>query len=220
MCGPWAIPIALMAAGSVAKYFGDEKAGHAQERAYEAERARQQQYTNQQQQSFQDSLGKVTKLTDPNATQDAVNKRDSVLSSAITPVDQGSYMPGSSSAPQLVADASAKAAAGTHERSSNLAKALAELGGTGDQMLTTNIGIGRNSQAIGQAGSLAAGSAAVLPSEMRAASYKGSTLRGLGSLAQMIGQAWLGASGGPAAIGGSSSGANSYGVLSQTGDIY
>lgn len=208
MCGPFAA-LALLAGGSIAKYIGDTQAQHAQQAAQDAERARQQQLTQRQQQAFQESVTKANSLADPNAETAAVDKRNTALQAALTPASaQADFLPGSSSAPQLVQDAGARTAADTHAYSSNLAQALARLSGTGDQLLTTNIGIGRDAGAIGQLADFKQGSADVLPAELRAAATKGALLRGLGGIAQSIGGAAAGGGGFGGGGGGIAAGAD------------
>lgn len=205
MCGPWAIPLALVAAGSVAKYFGNQQAQHARERTFSAERQRQQAMTEQQTARFQDSLDKTKDLLDKDKVAEAAQSREDALTANMIPEGQGAYLPGSSSAPNIVQTASDDAAAGSRERGQSLAHALAALGGTTDQLQGVNIGVGRDAQQIGQLGGFKAGSANVLDAEMRAAAHKGAFLRGIGGLAQTIGQAWLGASAGAGLVGGGGS---------------
>lgn len=195
MCFPFAIPLALMAAGTVANYFGEKQASHASENAFNSERDRQSNLSDQQTARFQDSLDKTQAMLDPAAVAAAANKREASLASAIVPASQtnAAYLPGSDSAPSVVATAADKAGEGSKATSLNLAHAIAALGGTGDQLQTLNTGIGRNSESIGQLGGFKAGSMGVLDSEMQAAAQRGSFLRGIGGLAQTIGGAWLGA---------------------------
>lgn len=195
MCLPL-IPLALAAAGTFASYMGQKSAERAQTRAYSAEHDRQEALTGQQTAHFQNSLDRTKGMLDPAAEAAATENRNSALSAAIVPQSaEGSYLPGSSSAPAVVAAASDKAGAKSDANSRSLAQALAALSSTGDQMQGLNIGVGRNSQNIGQLGGFKAGSMGVLDSEMKAAARKGATLRGLGGLAQQIGGAWLGAGG-------------------------
>lgn len=204
MCIPL-LPLALMAAGTFAKYLGEKKAERAREQTFNAERDRQKAMTDEQQARFQDSLGRTQDLLDPAMQQAAQQKRESSLASVIVPANaNGSYMPGSSSAPAIVAGAADKVNAEGAASSSQLARALAALGATGDQMQGLNIGIGRDAQQIGQIGGFKAGSAGVLDAEMQAAAQKGAFLRGIGGLAQTIGTAWMGAPSGSGAIAGAS----------------
>lgn len=216
MCGPWAIPLALIAAGSVSKYFGEKKAAHAQERSFNAEQQRQKELSGQQTARFQDSLDKTQELFDPAHRQAAADAREGALTAAIKPAGDsaGAYLPGSSSAPSVVHTAADVSQAGSRATSLNLAHALAAMGGTGDQLQAINTQIGRNSQGIGQIGSFKAGSAGVLDSELKAAAQKGAFLRGVGGLAQQVGQAWLGGSlggAGSSAVGSAGKGLSSIG---------
>lgn len=204
MCLPL-LPLALAAAGTVANFIGQKQAERASTRAFSSEHDRQEALTGRQTAHFQDSLDKTAGVLDPAAEAAATEKRNSALSAAIVPQSaEGNYLPGSSSAPAVVAAAADKAGAKSEANSRSLAHALAALSANGDQMQGLNIGIGRNSQEIGQLGGFKAGSIGVLDSEMKAAAQKGAFLRGIGGLAQQIGAAWLGASalGGGAAVGG------------------
>lgn len=193
MCLPL-LPLALAAAGSLASYIGQRKADKAQNKAFNTERDRQKDLGDQQTARFQDSLSKTEGMLDPAAVAAAANARETSLANAIVPTAQTAYLPGSSSAPTVVQDASVRAGEGSRATSLNLARTLAALGGTGDQLQALNTGIGRNHEAIAQLGTAKAGSLGVLDSEMKAAAQKGSTLRNLGGLAQTIGSAWLGSS--------------------------
>jgi hypothetical protein len=192
MCGPFAIPLALVAAGAGAQYFGEKKAEKARERTFMAERKRQNAITDEQIAAFRDSLARTEEAATPEAMQRAKDARESSLVAAIQPREsEASYLPGAASAPAIVATANDKAQASAGERSSSLASAIAALGGTGDQMQQLNIDIARNADAIGQGNSFKRGSLDVLNDEMRAAANKGRTLRTVGGLAQAVGQAWL-----------------------------
>lgn len=192
MCVPL-VPLALFAAGSAAKYFGAKQAERAKQNTYDAESARQKKMGDEQYARFQESLDRAQQMLTPEAQAAAAGQRESGLSAAIVPQGaNGSYMPGSSSAPSVVADATAAAGAKSAETSQSFARTLAALGATGDQMQGLNIGVGRNSQSIGQIGGFKAGSLGVLDAEMKAAAQKGAFLRGIGGLAQTIGKAWLG----------------------------
>lgn len=207
MCFPPAIIAATLAlGGSGLKYFGDKKAARAQEGVNKRERLRQQDMTLEQQSAFEDSLKKTGEVTDPAAMKAAADKRNDFLQASMGPASAlVNYLPGAKSAPAIVGDA-AKASVGKEKAAAGgLAAALAALGGTTDQMQNLNIGIGRNSQKIGQVARNKAGSAGVMDAELRAAAFKGSTLRGLGQLAQIIGQA-VGAGAGGGIIPGAGAG--------------
>lgn len=197
MCFPLAIPLALMAGGAVAKMIGDHQAQKAQTNTYQAERSRQKALDAKQQGLFKDSLAKTDELHDPNAQNAAVADRTAALTAGVPAANApGAYLPGSSSAPSVVATAADHSAAGTAAYTSNLAAAMARMGAPGDQLLKTNIGLGRNSQGIDQLSTTKKYSASVLDAEMRAAAHKGDTLRGLGGLASSIGGAMMGGMGG------------------------
>jgi hypothetical protein len=203
-----------VAAGTVAKFFGDKQAESAKNRTFDAERQRQQRMSDEQQARFADSLKRTQDTTDPHAVQKAADDRSSSLAAAITPTStEASYLPGSSSAPTVVGAAKDTAAKGSAATSAKLAKALGALGGFNDQMQGLNIGIGRDSQQIGQISGFKAGSAGVLDSELNAASQKGSFLRGLGSLASSIGSAWLAGGGGGLGGAGGAGGGTSLGAV-------
>ena len=193
MCDPISIGLAVAAAGTVAKYAGDQQAKRATVGAYTAEQARQKEKTAQQDQLLDQSYQTASKLKDPNAQQEAVDARRAQFIAALNarPADQA-YLPGQDSAPQVVADAASARGARQDAYSQQQAEALARMTGFGDQLFGTQIQLGRNSQGIGQLGRDKANSAGVLDAEMRAAQFKGSTLRGLGDLAQMIGTSMAG----------------------------
>lgn len=219
MCLPLAVLGGILAAGgTAAKFAGDSQASNARYNTFQAERSRQQALTSDQTARFQDSLDQVKGLTDPNAQAKAVGARESSLVSAIAPQPTaGAYLPGSSSAPAVVQTAADKASAGSAATSSALAHAIATMGGASDQALGVNTAIGRNSEKIGQLSSYKAGSAGVLDAEMRAASQKGSLLKGLGGFAQQIG---LSALAGGAFKGFSMPGQmNAYGVAGSDGIV-
>lgn len=222
MCFPFAIPLALMAAGTVANYFGQKQAERASETTFNAERDRQSDMTDQQTARFQDSLDKTKGMLDADAIAAAANKREQSLAGAIVPATQtnAAYLPGSDSAPNVVATATDKAAEGSKATSLNLARSIAALGGTGDQLQALNTGIGRNSEGIANLSSFKAGSMGVLDSELKAAAQKGSFLRGIGGLAQTIGGAWLGASAMPGLVGGAgATGGHSLGSTIAAGAV-
>ena len=210
MCGPFAIPLALMAAGSVAKFFGEQQAAHAKVATFNNERNRQMAFDAQQTDAFKDSLAKTQEMQGADAVNKAADAREGTLASAIVPgaATTGSYLPGSSSAPSVVNTAQDVADKGSEAKSRGLAHALAALGGSNDQFQQLGTAYGRNSDQISQLGSFKSGSMGVLPAEMDAAAAKGGFLRGIGGLAQTIGSAWLGGSaalgaGGTAASAGS-----------------
>lgn len=201
MCDPFSIGIALAVGGLGASQIGNNQAAGAQARAQSQERARQQKMTQQQEGYFNDSLGKATAITDPTQQAAAVDKRNADLSAAIQPSAESSYMPGSSSAPQLVKTANDKAVGNEKADASRLALALAQMGAPGQQLFDANIGIGRNSQGIGQIAQSKASSADVLNAELQAAAQKGGTLRGLGGLATSIGGMMIGSGLGAGGLG-------------------
>ena len=211
MCLPLlAIGAIASAAGTAAKFFGEKQAERARDKTFNAERARQEALSQQQQGRFQDSVDRAGNMADPASHATATAAREGSLASAIVSHDApGSSLPGSSSAPALVATAADKAGSKADASSRSLAHALAALGATGDQMQGLNIGVGRNSQQIGQIGGFKAGSLGVLDSEMQAASAKGGFLRGIGGLAQQLGQAaMMGGMGGGGSAAGAAKGAS------------
>jgi len=195
MCFPAAIPLALAAAGSGFNYLGNRAAAKAQTRATMAENQRQKQFEQEQQAQFEHSQNAARRLLDPQAQGDAVDARRQAFIAALNraPVDQG-ILPGGEGAPQVVADAAAGISRGQRAYSENQASTLAELTAMGDQLLSTNIDMNRAGQRIGQIGASRRRSSALLDGDLRAAANKGSTLRGLGTMLQIAGQA-AGASG-------------------------
>ena len=203
MCDPLTASIALAVLGTGATYVGQQKAASAQERAFNAERIRQNGLSEEQARRFQDSIAKTTDEFDPASVAKAKGDREAVLVNAAPVSAASSYLPGASSAPAVVKTANDKAQGEARGRTLDLASAIAALGGTGDQLQRLNIGIGRNSEAIDQAHRFKTGSTGVLQDELSAAAMKGTGLRTIGGLAQQIGSAWMGAnlaSGGAASM--------------------
>jgi hypothetical protein len=198
MCFPLAIPLALMAGGSIAQYFGNKQAENASLNAYHTEQARQKVLTGQQQDDLNKSNADVKDLQNPASQQDAINARKQAFMEALSgrPADQGT-IPGVGT-PALVSQSNNKIVADQRAGSEQSAGALAALTGPNDALFKTNIALNRNSQDIGQLGTTKADSAAVLNAELAAAKYKGGFLRGIGSLAQSIGGAMAGGIGGSA----------------------
>lgn len=192
MCDP--ISIALLAGGAGLNYLGNEQAKEASNSALQAERQRQALMTQQQQQALDQSDADIKKLSNPQEQQAAVDKRKAAFIEALNtaPASQG-YLPGQDNAPAVVASAADKTNAAQADFSRQQAAALAALTGNSDQMLNTNIALGRNGQIIGQLGKNKANSAAALEAELRAAQFKGQTLRGLGQLGMTAGGALAGA---------------------------
>lgn len=200
--------IAASLAGAGMNYMGQRKAESAMNSTFNKERSRQKGFEAEQNAKFQDSLAETGKVTDPAEAAKAAAAREAALSAATksaAPAAEG-YLPGSGSAPAIVAEAGAKAGAKADAATANLAAALGRIGGVNDQMMHNNIAIARNSQAIDQLHGFKRGSLDVLSAEMEAAKRKGQTLRTLGSLAQTIGGAMSMGSGlagsGAAAVGG------------------
>lgn len=208
MCGPWALPLALVAAGTTAQYFGNKQAQRAQERTYQNERKRQESMSAEQQALFDQSLDTTGKIKDPEAEGAAVaNRRQAFIEALNTRDPSQDYLPGQGSGPQVVADVASDISADQRGRSEANADALANLTGFGDQIFKTGISVGRNSQQIGQIGGNKRNSAAVLDAEMRAAAQKGSFLRGLGGLASSIGAAMIPGAAGLGGAAGTAAGA-------------
>lgn len=192
MCGPWALPLAILAGGTGMQYLGSRQAERAQTRTYEAERARQQNLTREQQNLFDEALARASAMAGDDAQAAAIAAREAPLVEAVSAPGAGDYLPGSSSAPAVVRTSAERAGEGQRAESRSLARTIARLSGFGDQLFDNNIFAARDAGRIGQLGSFMAGSASAADSEMRAAANKGSTLRGIGSLAQAIGAAALG----------------------------
>lgn len=196
MCFPMAIPLALAVAGSGFNYLGSRAADKAASRATMAETQRQKQFEQEQQAAFDQSRAAAGKLLNPQDREQAVDARKQAFIAALNraPADQG-ILPGAEGAPQVVADAGAKINAGQRQYSEGQASTLAELTAMGDQLLGTNIEMGRQGQKINQIGQSRRRSASLLDGDLRAAANKGSTLRGIGQMLQIAGQA-AGATGG------------------------
>jgi hypothetical protein len=227
MCGPWALPLALLAGGTVAQYVGNKQAERAQNNRYQDEKRRQDRMTEEQQGLFQDSLARGQDLQSEEGQNKAIDTRQSALMSAIAPRSEGAdYLPGSDSASNVVRTATDKAVGTQKAETGNLAAAMARLAAPNDQLLHANIGIARDAGKIGQVASFKAGSADVLNAELRAAAQKGAFLRGIGGLASSIGgmmipgAAGLGAAGSAAgAAGAAGAGSTMIGVHAVGGGI-
>jgi hypothetical protein len=195
MCFPAAIPLALAAAGSGLNYMGNRAAAKASNRASLAEMQRQRAFEQEQTAAFDESHNAARRLAVPQDQQQAVDARRAAFIAALDrgAPDQG-ILPGGEGVPQVVADAAARADAGRRNYSEGQASSLAELTAMGDQLLGTNIAMNRAGQRIGQIGQSRNRSAQLLDGDLRAAANKGSTLRGLGTVLQIAGQA-AGASG-------------------------
>lgn len=191
MCGPWALPLAfaISGVGGGLQYAGAKKAENAQMAQYEAERARQQAFTEQEQGLFEDSLHRAAGVADPANQAAAAAAREVPLAAAVRPAGPADYLPGSSSAAPVVHTNADRVEARQRGDSTSLAGALANLGGFGDQMLDTSIMNSRNAGRIGQIGSFMQGSNAASQAEIAAAANKGAVLRGLGQLATQVGMA-------------------------------
>ena len=207
MCGPWVIPLALMAGGGVAKYLGDQQAAHAERDASNAERARQQALAQQQDALVNNSIGKVGAITTGGLDTSIANRKAAITANMGTVSPTQGFLPGSSSADASVGGLGDKIVAGEKSLSGGVGDASARLNGLGDSLFGANIAVNRNDQGVNQLGSEKMQSAAVLPYELKAAATKGSLLRGLGGLAQSIGSmvAGAGLAGGGNALGSSMS---------------
>ncbi|MCL6741160.1 hypothetical protein LZ518_08455 [Sphingomonas sp. RB56-2] len=181
---------------------------------FNAERRRQKAFDAEQQGRFEDSLNSAGDLTNADAIDAAAAANTAALNDvavSAAPAAEG-YLPGSSNAPSIVADAAAKAGATADNRTAAFATALGRLGGTTDQMLRNSIRTARNAQEVDRISSFRRGSMGVLDAEMQAAAQKGRTLKGLGSLMQQAGMAAIsgglgsGAAGAGAAAGGGTAG--------------
>lgn len=225
MCFPMAIPLALMAAGSIAQFAGQSQSDHAMTRTFNREETRQKAFQGQENQAFQDSLNSANNITDPNAQAAAAAKRNAAFT-AVTksagPGPAGAYLPGSVGSNPIVNTAAQAAGKVADAHTASLGQALANLGGMGDVMQNANIAIGRNAQTIDQAAGMARGSRDVLQTELDAARRKGSTLKMLGGLAQslggmMAGGGFGGSAGGSIVNAGSMAGAGTPMIGSPTG---
>lgn len=216
---PLLVGAALLGAGGVAKYFGDRKAEKAQMREQDRERARQAAMDQQQQAVFEDSLSKSGDVADPAAMAAAAARREDALHSAMLPPQAAaSFLPGQSASPSIVQRQEARAVGRSGAEARALATALAALGGTGDQMQTLEIGLGRNNNRLAQLARDKAGSADAHALELEAAKQKGAFLRGLGGLAMQLGMsaATAGIGGGGAAAGAGAKAANTGSSLAKS----
>lgn len=195
---PLILAAAAMAAGGVMNAAGQAKADHAMTNTFNSERQRQQQFDQQQQGKFQDSLASTQNtLLSPAAQQAAADKRNSAFTAVTkSATPSGSYLPGSGSAPTVVNAGNVAAGKQADARTASLGQALASLGGMNDVMQANNTAIGHNTQDIATLAGERAGSLGVLPAEMTAAKTRGQTLRTLGGLATSIGQMMAGGAAG------------------------
>jgi hypothetical protein len=189
MCGPWALPFLATGLGGGLQYLGAKKAENAQSRAFEAERVRQRQFTEEQQGLYEDSLARAAAMRGEDAQAAAVERRAAPLRAAIEAPGAADYLPGSSGAAPIVRVATDRANTGQRADSNRLATAMARMAGFGDQLFDTSIMNSRNAGKIGQTASFMGGSAAASEAEIRAAAHKGAGLRGLGQLVQQVGMA-------------------------------
>lgn len=188
MCDP--ISLGLLAAGTISSYIGNQQAKSATRNALTLERQRQTAKTRDQEQALDQSYQAAGRLKDPNAQQAASDKRRQAFVAALNARPENSgYLPGQESAPKVVADAADQSTARQNAYSEGQAGALADLTSQGDLLQNANIDIGRAGQTIGQLGRDKYNSAQALEAELRAAQFKGQTLRGLGQLFQTIGMA-------------------------------
>lgn len=210
--------IAAAVAGTGMKFFGEKKADAAKERTFMKEQDRQKAFGAEQNARFADSLASTANVVDPAAIARAAGAREAVLNAATHSAGPGAdgYLPGSASAPSVVADAATKAGEASNAATSNLARTLAALGGTTDQLGANDRTIGRNNQSIDQINSFRRGSMDVLPAEMAAAAAKGKKLRAIGGLAQQIGMQ-MATSGMPVGGAAAGTGGNYMGVA---GDLF
>ena len=207
MCGPWMIPLALMAGGAVAKYAGDQQAQQAQAAVSTAERNRQQEMSAKQDALFQKSVSGEKNIAGSDNTA-AIDARKASYAQALNARPAGQeFLPGAADANAVVGQSAGKIVGAEHEMVNQSADAQARLNGLGDNLFKANISQGRDAQGVNQIGSAKMDSASVLPSELQAAAQKGGTLRALGGLASTIGSMWL--AGGAGGIGAASSGAAS-----------
>lgn len=192
MCDPISIGVALAAAGTAAQYAGNQQAKRATNQRLDAESLRQKAKTEEQQGLLDQSYNAAQKLKAPAETQAVTDKNKAAFIAALNsaPQTQG-YLPGSDNAPKVVADNASKANSDQRAFSEQQANAMADLRSFGDQMLDTNIALGRSGQGIGQLARDKVRSADALNAELRAAAFKGQGLRNFGSLAQMVGMAAL-----------------------------
>ena len=202
----WAA-LALTGVGGATKFLGDRKQQKALESTYSREQMRQKQFDAQANDRFKDSLDSTAQVTDPAAMARAAAAREASYGAVTKPATGGaSYLPGTSTDNHVVADAAARAGAASEARTGQFAKALATMGGLGDQMLANNINIGRNAQEIDQISGFRRGSIEALNAELKAAAEKGKTLRAIGGLAQQLGMAALAAGAGGGAAAGAGAG--------------
>lgn len=218
MCFPFAIPLALMAAGATASYAGNKQAQDAQSATSRAEQARQQVFSQRQDALVQNSMDQ-TAATAGKGLDDATAARQAELTAALggaSPTQD--FLPGAQDADHTLADSANKIVATQHAGTAAHADASARLQALGDALFKTNVGVGRNSQEVNQIGEFKQGSAAVLPAELNAAAQKGSGLRTLGQIAMTIGSMAAGGGGlGAAASGAAGAGAGIAGALGTAG---
>lgn len=215
MCDPVSLAVTSLVAtgaGTAAQAMGARKSQKAMAAAAAQERARQQAYQREADSLFAESLSKQGADSQIKNISDAEAKRAAVTQAAQTPSTVVN-IPTQGDTPTVVADeTSARVGAGNAQAAMDAANraALASFGDVqlGNALLNTRYG-----QQQGQIGRNMQGSASVLGLEMDAASRKGNSLMGIGSLLNAGGQiAGLGAGmgfGAPAAAAPAATTANS-----------
>jgi hypothetical protein len=221
MCDPLSIAgIALGLGGTAANAIGQSQAAAASNRAYEAERARQQQLEAKaaqvQQHSnslYNDFSGQeAARANDLSAALRGAQSTPGAKAATVEAPTTGSTGPGGGQG-NITTQAEANQRSIADAYSQQQATALGGLRAFGDTMGTAARAQARDAGQIGQIGNFMKGSASVLPFELNAASHAGDTFKTLGGLASGLGKVGVaaGSSGGISSLFG---GAPSAGAIS------
>ena len=204
MC--WPLILGTLLGGSALSAIGNHQAASAQMAASNAERARQQALTQQQNALVDRSIANTGNITNGGLDAAIAARKAGIDASLATASPTQGFLPGSSTADASVGRSGAQIVGKEKALTGGLADASARMNGLGDSLFTTNIANNRDAQGVNQIGAAKMDSASVLPYELQAAAQKGAFLRGLGQLASTIG----GMAAGGGFGGGSGAAANAY----------
>lgn len=177
----------MTAAGTAAQAAGARKARKAMDGAREAERIRQKGFQAQSDAAFNESMGQQGADTQKERIAQAEAERAATAQAAQQP-SAVVNIPTQGETPTVVSDeTSARVGAGNAQAAQDAA-ARAAMSSFGDVQLGNALLNTRYGQQQGQIGDFMRGSSNVLGIEMEAASRRGDSLKGIGSLLQAGGQ--------------------------------
>ncbi len=191
MCDPITIAsVALTAASVAANSMAASQAGHARTAALQAERSRQNQL-NQEASGINDTAQGRFK-----GFQDQQDAQQQNLASYYTGQDIGAPPPESAlptSSSNIVVDEQAKQDAKAKAFTDRTGTALAGLRAFGEALGADSRGTARDAGALGQVNNFKAGSSAVVPYELDAASQKGNGMKMVGDILGGLGKVGMSA---------------------------